>query len=138
MQVLTQNGIGGIGNSPIVLAAALSPIKKSATGTAPQKMMVNYKVTFLVANTITGETFTTLEQEISGAGNSFEEASMNAANEIKNNDNMQQMLTIASKKILAWYNGNISSFKAVVEKLVAEREYSAAFALLSSLQCTVA
>lgn len=134
MQITAQNGIGGFGNSPaFVLATAWIPTGRATTGTVPQKMTTKYKITFLVANALTGDVYATYEQEVMGVGNSFEEAAMNVVNEVKNTSEMQQMLKTTQEKILAWYNGNAHAFKSMIDKLVADGDYATAYALLASV-----
>lgn len=134
MQITAQNGIGGFGNSPaFVLATAWTPTGRVATGTAPQKMTTKYKITYLVANALTGDMYATYEQEVMGIGYTFEEAAMNAVNEVRNTTEMQQMLKTAQERILSWYNSNMPTFRSMVDNFVANGDYTTAYALLVSV-----
>jgi hypothetical protein len=53
-------------------------------------------------------------------------------NDIKNTAALQQMLKIASERIIAWYN-NVAGFKAVIEEFVSKQDYETAYALLASV-----
>ena len=133
MQIVAQNGIGGYGNSPaFALAVVMSPTGRATTGTAPQRMISKYTVTFVVANMLTGDVYASHSQDIEGVGASFTEASRNAVNEIKNTPALQQMLKTASERIVAWYN-HVPGFKAVVEEFVSKQDYETAYALLASV-----
>ena len=58
MQITAQNGIGGYGNSPaFALAVVMAPTGRAATGTAPQRMITKYTITFVVANMLTGDVY---------------------------------------------------------------------------------
>ena len=133
MQIVAQNGIGGYGNSPaFALAVVMSPTGRATTGTAPQRMISKYTVTFVVANMLTGDVYASHSQDIEGVGASFTEASRNAVNEIKNTPALQQMLKTASERIVAWYN-HVPGFKTVVEEFVSKQDYETAYALLASV-----
>ena len=134
LQIASQNGISGLGTSPgFVLGAEIAQTGRAATGTAPQKMTVQYEMTFKVMNLTTGDVYATAVQQVIGAGNSFEEASQNAVKEIKNTQQMQQMLATASDRIIKWYNENVQVVANQVDKAEKEGNYSLALALLSSV-----
>ena len=134
MQITAQNGIGGFGNSPaFCLATVFIPIGRSATGTVPQRMITKYTITFVVGNMITGDVYATHDIDVEGVGATFEEATNNAVNSIKNSNELQQMLKTASEKILTWYNSNPQGFKAIVEEFVANKDYATAYALLATV-----
>ena len=123
MQITAQNGIGGYGNSPaFALAVMMAPTGRAATGSAPQKMLTKYTITFYVANMLTGDVYASHSEDVEGVGATFSEATHNAVNEIKNTPALQQMLKTASGRIISWYN-NVQSFKAIVEGNVSKQEY---------------
>ena len=98
MQIVSQNGIGGYGNSPaFALAVVMEPTGRATTGTAPQRMMVKYTITYVVANMLTGDVYASHSDDIEGVGVTFTEASRNAVNGIKNTPVLQQMLKTASE-----------------------------------------
>lgn len=134
MQITSQNGIGGYGNSPaFCLATLFSPTGRAATGSVPQRMISKYTITFVVGNMLTGDVYATCDMDVEGAGATFEEATNNAVTSIKNSNALQQMLKIASEKILSWYNSNPQGFKAIVEEFVANQDYATAYALLATV-----
>ena len=134
MQIVAQNGIGGCGNSPVfALATVMAPTSRITTGTAPQKMITKYTITYVVANMLTGDVYASHNEDVEGVGNSFSEATRNAVNEIKNTPEIQQMLKTASERIMSWYNSNPQGFKAIVEGFVSKQDYETAFALLASV-----
>jgi len=134
LEITTANGIGGLNDSPnFALGARMTQTARSATGTAPQKMIVNYDVTYEVLNAKTGETYATATDKISGVGNSFEEATSNAVQQIKNTPKLQKMLQTGSQRIIKWYNENIQKLKMQVEQAVGKKDYALALALVESV-----
>ena len=133
LQIASQNGISGVGSYNFVLGTEIAQTGRTATGTAPQKMTVNYELTFKVMNTLTGDVYATAVQEVMGVGNSFAEANQNAVKGIKNTPKMQKMLQTASQRIVSWYNDNLQVIKNQVEKAEGEGDYALALAILNSI-----
>lgn len=134
MQIVAQNGMGGYGNSPaFCLGTVFTPVKRVATGTAPQRMLMQYNVTFVVGNMITGDIYAAYDQDIEGVGESFEDATHNAVKAIRNDRGVQEMLKVASERIMGWYNNNPQDFKATVESFVEKQDYATAYALLTTV-----
>lgn len=133
MQIVAQNGIGGYGNSPaFALAVVMAPTGRAATGTAPQRMITKYTITYMVANMLTGDVYASHSDDVEGVGATFTEATRNAVNDIKNTTALQQMIKTGSERIIAWYN-NVAGFKAIVEEFVNKQEFETAYALLASV-----
>ena len=134
LQMASQNGMSGLGSCPnFVLGVEMAQTGRAATGTAPQKMTVQYEMTFKVMNAVTGDVYGTSVQEVQGVGNSFEEANQNAVKEIKNTKEVQKFLQTASERIVKWYDENLSAIKNQVEKAAGDGNYDLALALLNSI-----
>lgn len=134
MQIVAENGLGGYGNSPaFCLATVLTPTSRVATGTAPQRMLCKYTITFVVGNMLTSDIYATYEMDVESVGQSFEEATNNVASSIRNERGLQEMLKKASDRILAWYNENPQQFKSTVESYIAKQDYATAYALLTTV-----
>lgn len=134
MQIVAENGLGGYGNSPaFCLATVLTPTSRVATGTAPQRMLCKYTITFVVGNMLTSDIYATYEMDVESVGQSFEEATNNVASSIRNERGLQEMLKKASDRILAWYNDNPNQFKSTVESYIAKQDYATAYALLTTV-----
>lgn len=134
LHIASQNGISGLGTAPgFVLGTEIMQTGRAATGTAPQKMTVQYTLTFKVMNTATGDVYATATQDIVGVGNSFAEANINAVKNIKNTSAMQQMLSTASDRIIDWYNNNVGTLKAQVEGAAGKGDYALALAIVESV-----
>ncbi len=134
LEIACQNGISGIGENPgFVFGTEIAQTGRAATGTAPQKMTVQYNLTFKVMNTATGDVYATTTQEVMGVGNSFEEANMNFVKEIKNTPAVQKMLQTASKRIIDWYNENLQTIKNQITEATGKGDYALALAIASSV-----
>ncbi len=133
LEIASQNGISGAGNYGIVFGTEIAQTGRAATGTAPQKMTVNYTLTFKVMNTATGDVYGTATQDILGVGNSFIEANQNAVSEIKNTPALQKMLAMASERIIKWYNENLQTVKNQITEATGKGDYALALAIASSV-----
>ena len=134
LEIASQNGISGLGSAPgFVLGCEIAQTGRAATGTAPQKMTVQYTLTFKVANTSTGDVYATTTQDVTGVGNSFPEANQNAANNIKNSPELQKMLQTASARIIDWYNQNVETLKNQVSAAEGAGDYDLALALAEAV-----
>lgn len=140
LDMVTSNGIGGIGGDPaMVFACGISNVNKKLTGTAPQKTHVTLDIQYYVANVANGTVFGSLSDQVAGVGNNEEQAYRNACSEIKNNAKIQQMLKKANDNIIEYYNSNAVSIKAEVEALIAKNDYERAYSLLRGVpeKCSV-
>lgn len=134
LHLTTANGIGGLNNVPgFALCASMDEVDKKLTSTAPQKMVTKYSVSYSVRNLATDDVYASYEQEVTGVGGSWEEATRNAVNEIENNVHIQKMLSIASEKIITWYNENLETFKRQVSTALGTNDYAYALALINSV-----
>ena len=134
LQMTTANGIGGLNNVPgFALCASMQEIDRKVTSTTPQKMVTKYSISYSVRNLLTDDVYASYEQEITGVGGSFEEATRNAVNEIENNVHIQKMLSTASEKIITWFNENLETLKGQIANAMASNDYAYALALISSV-----
>ncbi|MBQ7553976.1 MAG: hypothetical protein IJT46_06440 [Bacteroidaceae bacterium] len=134
LQMACQNGISGLGTNPsFVFGTEIAQTGRAATGTTPQKMTVQYQLTYKVMNAVTGDVYATANQDVMGVGNSFVEANQNFVKEIKNTPEIQKMLQTASERIVKWYNENLQAVKNQVEKAEGEGNYDLALAILTSI-----
>ena len=134
LQMACQNGISGMGTNPgFVLGTEIAQTGRAATGTTPQKMTVQYQLTFKVMNTATGDVYATATQDVMGVGTSFVEANQNFVKEIKNTPEIQKMLQTASERIIDWYNQNAQTVKNQIEEAAGKGDYALALAIASSV-----
>lgn len=134
LQMACQNGISGLGENPkFVFGTEIAQTGRAATGTAPQKMTVQYQLTYKVMNAVTGDVYATATQDVMGVGSSFVEANQNFVKEIKNTPEIQKMLQTASERIIDWYNKNVQTVKNEIETAAGKGDYDLALALASSV-----
>ena len=134
LQMACQNGISGLGENPkFVFGTEIAQTGRAATGTAPQKMTVQYQLTYKVMNAVTGDVYATATQDVMGVGSSFVEANQNFVKEIKNTPEIQKMLQTASERIIDWYNKNVQTVKNEIETAAGKGDFDLALALASSV-----
>lgn len=134
LQMACQNGISGLGENPsFVFGTEIAQTGRAATGTAPQKMTVQYQLTYKVMNTATGDVYATATQDVMGVGNSFVEANQNFVKEIKNTPEIQKMLQTASNRIIEWYSKNAQTVKNQINEAAGKGDYALALAIASSV-----
>ncbi|MDO4497235.1 MAG: hypothetical protein Q4B58_05340 [Bacteroidales bacterium] len=133
IQISSLNGIGGLCTNPVLaMVCRVDCLGSSVTGTAPQKMLVKYEVTFYCGNLLTNSIYASASQEISGVGSSFEDAANMAVNELKNTPEMQKMLATAGQRAIEWYSNTVN-IKKLVDDAIAQKDYAFAMSLLSSV-----
>lgn len=133
IQITSQNGIGGLCTNPVLaLVARVDCVDRSVTGTAPQKAIVKYEVTFYCGNLITNDIYASTTQSIMGVGSNLDDAASKAMNALQNNADMQKMLAKASERAISWYS-NVGNVKRVVDQAVGKQNYALASAILSSV-----
>lgn len=134
LQAIAANGIGGVNTVPgFALAASIAPGERKVTSTAPQKMVTTYTLSYKVMNMVTGDVYAASEEEITGVGGSFEAATRNAVNSIKNTPAMKKMLAEGSEKIITWFNENLATFKSQVDAAYGREDYALALSLIESV-----
>lgn len=134
LQMACQNGISGLGENPsFVFGTEIVQTGRAATGTAPQKMTVQYQLTYKVMNTATGDVYATATQDVMGVGNSFVEANQNFVKEIQNTPEIQKMLQTASNRIIEWYSKNAQTVKNQINEAAGKGDYALALAIASSV-----
>lgn len=134
LSIIAANGIGGVNNVPdFALAATMSETGRQTTGSAPQKFIVKYELNYQVMNMLDGTVYASAPESITGVGNSFEEATRNAVNEIKSTPALQSMLATGSERVISWFNDNLPMFKNQVSRAINENNYALALAYLNSV-----
>ena len=87
IQMVTANGIGGLGGNPrYVLAPEVNLLKKEVTSTAPVRHLITYDITFYVADIILGTVFASSNIQATGVGDSETLAFLAAFNDLKPTD----------------------------------------------------
>ena len=132
--IIATNGIGGVNNVPdFALSATISETGKETTGGTPQKYIVKYEINYQVINMLDGTVYASAPESITGVGNTFQDATRKAVNEIKSTDNLQQMLATASERIIDWYKTNLPTLKNQVASALEKKDFALALAYLNSV-----
>ena len=139
IQMVTANGVGGLGGDPrYVIAPEVNVVKKEVTSTAPVRHLIQYDITFYVADVVLGTVFGSSNIKVTGVGDSETLAFLAAFNDLKPNDaQFQQMLKTAQEKIVAYYQEHGSEMIQEAKMLAAQQHYAQAMALLGSIPTEV-
>ena len=139
IQMVTANGIGGLGGNPrYVLATEVNLLKKEVTSTAPVRHLITYDITFYVADIILGTVFASSNIQATGVGDSETLAFLAAFNDLKPTDaKFQQMLSDAQDKIVTYYQEHGGELVNEAKMLSAKGDYAEAMALLGSIPAEV-
>ncbi len=139
IQMVTANGIGGLGGNPrYVLAPEVNLLKKEVTSTAPVRHLITYDITFYVADIILGTVFASSNIQATGVGDSETLAFLAAFNDLKPTDaKFQQMLSDAQDKIVTYYQEHGAELVNEAKMLSAKGDYAEAMALLGSIPAEV-
>lgn len=139
IQMVTANGIGGLGGNPrYVLAPEVNLLKKEVTSTAPVRYLITYDITFYVADIILGTVFASSNIQATGVGDSETLAFLAAFNDLKPTDaKFQQMLSDAQDKIVTYYQEHGAELVNEAKMLSAKGNYAEAMALLGSIPAEV-
>lgn len=135
IQMATANGVGGLGGSPrFVLAPEVTVLSKDVTSTAPSKHILNYDITFYVADIISGTVFASENIQIKGVGESDARAFISAFKSLNVKEaRFQKFIKTAQEKILAYYKVHGGDFIKEADMLAAKGEYAQAIAVLASI-----
>lgn len=139
IQMVTVNGIGGLGGNPrYVLAPEVNLLKKEVTSTAPVRHLITYDITFYVADIILGTVFASSNIQATGVGDSETLAFLAAFNDLKPTDaKFQQMLSDAQDKIVKYYQEHGAELVNEAKMISAKGDYAEAMALLGSIPAEV-
>ena len=139
IQMVTANGIGGLGGNPrYVLAPEVNLLKKEVTSTAPVRHLITYDITFYVVDIIIGTVFASSNIQTTGVGDSETLAFLAAFNDLKPTEaKFQQMLSDAQDKIVTYYQEHGAEFVNEAKMLSAKGDYAEAMALLGSIPAEV-
>lgn len=139
IQMVTANGIGGLGGNPrYVLAPEVNLLKKEVISTAPVRHLITYDITFYVADIILGTVFASSNIQATGVGDSETLAFLAVFNDLKPTDaKFQQMLSDAQDKIVKYYQEHGAELVNEAKMLSAKGDYAEAMALLGSIPAEV-
>ncbi len=135
MQLVTANGIGGIGGNPrFIIAPLINILKKEVTSTAPARHLLQCEVAFYIADIITGNVYGTYSIEFKSVGQSDQLALSGGFQDIKSNDRgFQEFIKNSGDKIIQFYIDNADRIISEANTLTSQRKYNQAIALLESI-----
>ena len=134
-QAVTQNGMaGGARYSNFCIVANLVEISKNVTSGLRPLLTVTAGLELYIANTGTGEQFSSTSVNLSGAGKNEKMAYMAAISSLNaSNTALQSFMKSAKKEIVAYYNAQTNNIIRQAKSLSAKQDFEQAMFLLSSI-----
>lgn len=135
MQLVTANGIGGLGGNPrFVIAPVVTILKKDVTSSAQTKYAIKYNVMFYVADILTGTVYGSYAMKFTSVESSEARAFIAGFENLNSNDNgFQEFLKSSQDKIINYYNNNGDKIISEAKNLAAQEKYAQSIALLESI-----
>jgi len=135
MQLVTANGIGGLGGNPrFIIAPVVTILKKDVTSSAQTKFAIKYNVMFYVADILTGTVYGSYAMKFTSIESSEARAFIAGFENLNSNDNgFQEFLKSSQDKIINYYNNNGDKIISEAKNLGTQEKYAQAIALLESI-----
>ncbi len=139
LQLLTRNGITGIGGDPkIIIAPIITILNEDVTATVPTLFYNTYEVTFYSANSVTGDVFASQSVTLKGVGESKQRAFMNAFQSLKTDDKqIQKFLLTTEKRVVEYYSKNCNEIISEAAMLTKQKKYDEATSILVSVPASL-
>jgi len=134
-QITSKNGVSGSALVPrFIISPNIDVITKDIVASAHPMTALTLEVTFYVGDGIEGNLFSSESIEIKGVGASESKAYISALKRINpSNNSIQNFLTQAKNKIIAYYNSQCDFILKEAQALQARNEYEAAIFKLTSI-----
>ena len=135
IQMVTANGIGGLGANPrFIIAPVVTILRKDVTSTAPVKYSIKYNVNFYVADILTGSVYGSYSMSFTSIEASEARAFITGFENLKSNDiGFQEFLKKSQEKIITYYNDNGDKIITEATTLASQKKYAQALTLLESI-----
>ena len=139
VQILTINGVGGVGGTPrFILTPVITQTKQDITSTAPTMYSNTYDFTLYIADALQGSVFATSSISVSGVGQSPLKAFINAFENLNPKEKQFYDFVLKGKKnITDYYNNNCENIIKEAEKFVSKKQYNKALTILDAIPSNV-
>ncbi len=133
-QAVTQNGMSGGEYSLFCAVAVPHEVSRSVVGGTRPLVTLQVGVDVFVGNTLTGEKFSATTITVNGSGRNEMQALTNAINSIKGgNAALKSMMANAYKRIMHYYDTQISAITKQANMYALRGLYEEAFGVLSTV-----
>lgn len=135
IQMVTANGIGGLGGNPrFIIAPVVNILKKDVTSNAPIKYSIKYDVLFYIVDIITGNVYGSYNMQFIGVESSEARAFIAGFEELNSMEvGFQEFLKKSQDKIIKYYNENGDKIITEANTLSSQKMYAQSIALLESI-----
>ena len=135
VQMVTMNGIGGLGGNPrFIIAPLCTQLQKDVMSKAPLRYLVKYNITLYIADLVSGTVFGSYDMQRSGVGDSETRAFVNMYNDINPRDEgIQRFLEESQNKIISYFQVHAQEMIAEAKRYAGQGRYEEALAILNSI-----
>lgn len=138
-QVATANGVSGGFEQRFIVTANANILNESETATIPQKTSIKVSFSFFVGDGLAGTLFNSCIMELTGVGDSRDEAMLSAIRKINTKDErLSHLLNEAKPRILDYYNNVAPGLIKDAEGFMAKYDYEQALSKLSLIPSSCA
>ena len=138
-QVATANGVSGGFEQRFIITANTNILNESETATIPQKTSIKVSFSFFVGDGLAGTLFNSCIMELTGVGDSRDEAMLSAIRKINTKDDrLLHLLNEAKPRILDYYNNVAPGLIKDAEGFMAKYDYEQALSKLSLIPSSCA
>lgn len=132
IQMVTIGDATGGFDRRFIITPALNVLSKSTTASIPQKTSLKVSFTFFIGDGVAGSLFGSGDIEVTGIGDSYEEAIHSAIRKINvNNRNIQALIADSKKRIVTYYNITSKVLIKEAEGYIANADYESALSRLA-------
>ncbi len=133
-QAVTQNGMGGDKYAQFCVVAVPHEVSKSVLGGTRPLVTLQLGIDVFVGNILTGEKFSATTITANGSGRNERQAFTNAINSIKgDNTQIKTLVTSAYKRIMHYYDTQISDIIKQANAYALREQYEEAFGILGTV-----
>lgn len=133
-QIVTVNDAVGGFERRFVIIPSINVLSENETETIPQKTSMKVNVTFFVGDGVAGTLFNSRSMEISGVGDTHNEALYSAIKKIDIKDvELQTLIKDAKGRIVEYFNTNAPALIKVAEGYMAAYDYESALTNLAAI-----
>ena len=134
--VTKANATGGY-NQRFIITPVINILSEDMTATIPQKTSLKAEIVFFVGDGISYELFNSTSYNLTGVGDTKEDAIHSLVRKIKPNDGkLQTLLTQSKKRITDYYNTNAPAIIDEAKAAMSREQYEDAISKLSTIPAT--
>lgn len=131
-QAVTENEAVGGFDKRFIITPSVNVLSEKETATIPQRTSMKVNITFFVGDGVAGTLFNSCSMEVTGVGDSRNEALYSAVRKVNpQNAELQALLAEAKNRIVDYYNSTAPTLISEAEGYMTANDYENALARLA-------